>query len=434
MNDLDDVLETLRPRMHRARRQLMTRVAAAAVLPLVVTGVLVARSDDPSRIETNAPLSTSTTVEPTTSLAPVTSHEPTTTLTRPASSSTAATPPVTMPPTTVTAPPPPRPPATVSTTTAAAPSTTTARTPTVGAPLCPTHDPKAWHSLWDSARGCYYDHEHKDDPHELDALFGDPRATLGADLGLPWAAAGDRADGRASGWLVRRVQACTNAFGTGCVTSVRVHYHALFSGPGALERYRSAFVEVRGCLVAQPARCGTARLGGTVDFGALWFDDVLIPLPDQPRERSGVARNHFSNGFATWFGRNPLFDLALTTSRSWGPIDRASPQSLRLACTPVDQQCTRDASRVGLHILAFNVPASLDTDGDGLVTWSGWYSPAGQPSAVCQAIGPQCVPVSYVDMPVGTYQYRDDSHGYGDGGRADYDIAPAGASWIAYPN
>jgi hypothetical protein len=27
-------------------------------------------------------------------------------------------------------------------------------------PLCPTHDPTKWHSLWDTARGCHYDHEH----------------------------------------------------------------------------------------------------------------------------------------------------------------------------------------------------------------------------------------------------------------------------------
>lgn len=36
--------------------------------------------------------------------------------------------------------------------------------PYPSAPLCPSHDPIKWHSLWDSVRRCHYDHEHGQNP------------------------------------------------------------------------------------------------------------------------------------------------------------------------------------------------------------------------------------------------------------------------------
>lgn len=32
------------------------------------------------------------------------------------------------------------------------------------APACPSHDAEEWHGVWDSLRGCHYDHEHGQDP------------------------------------------------------------------------------------------------------------------------------------------------------------------------------------------------------------------------------------------------------------------------------
>jgi hypothetical protein len=37
-----------------------------------------------------------------------------------------------------------------------------------------------------------------------------------------------------------------------------------------------------------------------------------------------------------------------------------------------------------------------------------------------------------VNMPVGSYQYRDDTSGEGDG--RIYDTSPSGEWWIAFPN
>ncbi|MGB1253577.1 MAG: hypothetical protein ACPG8W_23395, partial [Candidatus Promineifilaceae bacterium] len=29
---------------------------------------------------------------------------------------------------------------------------------------CPSHNPNEWHGLYNAARNCHYDHEHKDNP------------------------------------------------------------------------------------------------------------------------------------------------------------------------------------------------------------------------------------------------------------------------------
>ena len=51
--------------------------------------------------------------------------------------------------------------------------------PYASAPLLPTHDPTAWHGLWDATHGCHYDHEHGDNPSLADAYFGKAGALWG---------------------------------------------------------------------------------------------------------------------------------------------------------------------------------------------------------------------------------------------------------------
>jgi hypothetical protein len=61
--------------------------------------------------------------------------------------------------------------------------------PYAGAPECPTHDNTQWHALWDSVRGCHYNHTHGDDPSLADKYFG-PAGTLwgGQTISYPFAA------------------------------------------------------------------------------------------------------------------------------------------------------------------------------------------------------------------------------------------------------
>lgn len=59
--------------------------------------------------------------------------------------------------------------------------------PYVGAPACPSHDPTVWHGLWDSVRGCHYDHEHGSDPATMNGVFGPWAAQWGGQqISYPW--------------------------------------------------------------------------------------------------------------------------------------------------------------------------------------------------------------------------------------------------------
>ena len=54
------------------------------------------------------------------------------------------------------------------------------------APACASHDDRAYHSLWDAERGCHYDHQHGDDPHELDYKLGtDIYGLMGGEISYP---------------------------------------------------------------------------------------------------------------------------------------------------------------------------------------------------------------------------------------------------------
>lgn len=46
--------------------------------------------------------------------------------------------------------------------------------PYAGAPECPpeAHDDRLWHGLWNAELGCHYTHEHHENPHRMDYLFG----------------------------------------------------------------------------------------------------------------------------------------------------------------------------------------------------------------------------------------------------------------------
>jgi len=59
--------------------------------------------------------------------------------------------------------------------------------PYADAPACPSHDDRAFHALWDAERGCHYDHEHGDNPHDVDHIFGTEFYDwAGGEISYPW--------------------------------------------------------------------------------------------------------------------------------------------------------------------------------------------------------------------------------------------------------
>lgn len=83
------------------------------------------------------------------------------------------------------------------------------------------------------------------------------------------------------------------------------------------------------------------------------------------------------------------------------------------------------------HVIQIWIPKSLDADQDGIVNFKGYTDLNGKIDSNCSSVGPQCVPLEIIDMPVGYYQYRDDNH---DVALKDYDTSPPGEYWIEYPN
>lgn len=315
--------------------------------------------------------------------------------------------------------------------------------PSADIPPCSTHDPTVWHPLFDEAHNCHYDHEHKADPHRVDDIFGPVGALYkGQEISYPWQTFNDMGTENEMkhagyGWLVRQDMGCFSQYSDGCLTDFRVQYHAVMASVGAVTRYHSFWLEARGCRENQPEACGLIRTGGWIDFGYLLVDGEHVPLPNDPDEiRPGAARrlHAYKKGnlhFGTWYGGNHLVSLALTTGRMWGHINPSNPAELHLFCP--DYQCKRNNSTMEAHIVGFSLPPEWDSDGDGIINLKGYTNRHGELVEGCQAIGLDCVPLEIVDMPVGSYQYRDDGHEI-EVNQFDYDSSPEGEYWITYPN
>jgi hypothetical protein len=307
---------------------------------------------------------------------------------------------------------------------------------------CPDHDPKQWHPLFDAELGCHYDHEHKEDPKEVDDIFGSVGALYGGqEISYPWqtfseAGTENELKHGGYGWLVRRDLGCSSAFTDGCLTDFRLQYHGIMAAPGAVTRNHSFWLEARGCQEENPGACGIIRTGGWIDYGHLEIDGQHVPLPGDPSQlRTDRRRVHYyatgNSNFGTWYGTNRIALAAIQTNRMWGLINPENPSELHLFCP--DYNCSSNNSMMQAHAIGFNISSELDSDGDGLVTFDGYTNRYGEIVENCSELGLDCVPLQIIDMPVGRYQYRDDTHGLDDG-RTDHDTSPADEWWIAYPN
>lgn len=360
--------------------------------------------------------------------------------------------------------------------------------PYAGAPECdaPLHDVRAWHSLWNEEHGCHYNHEHKNDPRTADDLFGtEYYQWAGGELSYPWQTFHGANDSyppapapgyfendmkhEGYGWIVRRDMPCfATGDKTGCITDMRVQYHAIFAGPGAVTRFHSYWVEARVCPADSPSTCGIIRTGGWMDFGYLLvrtrvnsteFEDVHVALPGDPPESSidigsprrihpGDASGEYQAGsfwygqqrYKEWLDKNValLHSLHLSTDDVWQNIDVDDASAVNLYCPEYD--CNKNDSVIELHQLGFRVDTMaedvFDPDGDGFIDYSGYTDRYGILVDGCSEPGLDCVPLILEHVPFASYQYRDDTQGSGrvEPGMREHDIAPDSESWIEYPN
>jgi hypothetical protein len=182
-------------------------------------------------------------------------------------------------------PPPAGPTATAPAPTNPAPTATRASgstAPHANAPLCPSHDPNQWHGLWDSARGCHYDHEHGDDPALGNAYFGPLSYAGGQTISYVWATSHHENTMKHGGYKISVRTPEHNPWpGCGfmdnyegiqpinCIVASRIQYHQVGGTMDSLARYHSYYAEYYVCRYPAHTDCGVMRIGGWADFGSL---------------------------------------------------------------------------------------------------------------------------------------------------------------------
>jgi hypothetical protein len=337
--------------------------------------------------------------------------------------------------------------------------------PYVGAPLCPTHDDRQAHGLWDARRGCHYDHTHNNDPDhpQAVALFGPASAYLGGKtISYPWQthnhAGVEENVAKHNGykWMVDLdlppLYLRLNWLGAptpNAVKSVRTQYHFLSTNADARVRLHSFWAEMQLCPANDMNNCGIVRGGGLWDTGILHapYKQQWVPVPGQdPPDlegkifRPGVddpnrswptidpyrAHSHtcqdlgvYSNSVSQtvdnavlwtsspgFFGYNRhmgMFIKVLDAAECVDPTDINQDVPL---CP--DGRCRFNGSEhVGFTYWAWVDPAldgsALDSDGihNGRVSFRGFTDVTGKIDLTCSEANEHCVPYALENAPVG---------------------------------
>lgn len=191
------------------------------------------------------------------------------------------------------------------------------------------HDTRLWHGIWNYDYGCHWDHEHKQNPHDMDYLFGTDLYTwFGsnegrlAEISYPWqtfTGAGANSEAYIPGthtenqskhqgyhWLYFRdrvdqehVQGAL-LLGSQVITDARVIYHQVGGQVGALTRFHSVYLQARACAPdsvesasqgTTTSGCGIYSGGGWLDLGRLNYPErgIYAPLPGDPVEFGNSA-------------------------------------------------------------------------------------------------------------------------------------------------
>lgn len=314
--------------------------------------------------------------------------------------------------------------------------------PYPGAPACDhTGMERVFHTLWDSARGCHYDHTHGDNPHELDGLFGTVVFDLaGGEISYPWHTPGENAEVKHKSyvWLVGKDLGCENPYGDGCITDYRafVHndLHNVFSS------HHTALVEAKICNKNDLTQCGYMLVSGHQAAGDLFIDGQVVIDRPEPNNSPRPQLLHYdqigNRNFATWY---PAFYGWMRVSTEVGdmfgyypfptsPIPLANPDELEFV------RLSGNASDIQPHVISVGLPgryiSAFDADGDGFANYIGFINVhTGVPGEDCVGISEMCAPLIMDNFPIlpGVIQYR--------GEHKDYDIFFDGqsAGWIEFP-
>lgn len=303
-------------------------------------------------------------------------------------------------------------------------------------PLCETHDPAIYHGLYDAVNDCHYDHTHGDNPHQLDALFGDELWTyLDGDLVQPWHThrENETIKHKSYIWLVETNLECYSQFAAGCITDFRALVHNDLYNPFPLQH--SAVLEARVCDEANPDICGHVIVGGQEYTGDLTIDGQTVLDRDEPANSPRPIMLHYDQtgnaNFATWY---PVFEswmrVATQIGDMWGyyPLPEGPLPTTEDALEFV--RLNGNATSIEPHVISFGTRRAnvsvLDPDGDGLLNYHGMLD-ASTGALECSDI---CSPLVVENVPIVDglqFQFRGSPH--------EFDIFFDGQSsgWMVFP-
>ena len=308
--------------------------------------------------------------------------------------------------------------ATASDTPTATPSP---QAPFVGAPLCPNavadHNTSAFHTLWDAAQGCHYDHEHGNNPFTSDVAAAFPGYDLQALLGgvqvghsNPSSPAENVVKHGGFKWDV------TLAHSDGCagregvptgVDALAIQYHAFGNYQVEFEaRIHSAAALLRQCQAGNPDDKGYIFVIQHQDYGqrTVPYQGAVLPYPDTPLPAYDPAREPYftidcfggpppcnrnktradliaknSNANSTWISElgnitgsgSPLLGLLFRLRDAYLVLDRADftyPFIFRWMCStdggltynPAMPNCRWNNTTTRVHEVMGEIPAAWD--------------------------------------------------------------------------
>lgn len=361
--------------------------------------------------------------------------------------------------------------------------------PYAGAPECPpdVHNPRLWHGLWNAELGCHYTHEHHENPHRMDYLFGtDVYIWMNGEISHPWqtfSGALDEFEHPHGGscmendckhegykWLIVENRDCSDTpyVTTGannCITDARVLLHMVFSEVDAVVRFHSIWLEARVCNFGE-LNCGIYRGGGHLDTGKLniprgtyiplaWNNEPLAWMNEVPEAQP--YRIHCAVGgncLDSWNTEGNQYNYLPTDENGdfrlrvgvgvhvndgWGGVNPVD-SDIYLDCP--DFQCDNNNSEAAMFRVWVTIPTALDgsqydTDGqvNGFFSGSGYTNRYGDIVEGCTEIGLDCIPFESLEVATRRSRFRGELNNT----NVEYDISPFFDDgtrdwWIEYPN
>lgn len=297
-------------------------------------------------------------------------------------------------------------------------STPVVNVPDPSDPLCPTHDDRQWHTLYNSTDDCHYDHAHgMAEPSWFRPLFGSEIADMIWTISYPWQTTDENLYKHA-GYVTHahdfRSEGCPTAgYGDGGVNSYAVQTHGLGIGLAKVSRFHSVAIAAQIC---GNGTTGHIFTGGHEDYGQLQspykeefvsyplFPEQLYSFHAPPYIGEGqtieVWNSAFRGGVTQYVEEHTVGGVAF---RVFDPIDFVDPTT-RTTGNPVFLPKGGDSSAYQLYTLEIRIP---DLNGDGSpITGYFLTDVHGVIDPTCMAVGPDCVPLILVNAVPGFYTFN----------------------------